>query len=424
MATIIALWWANSDYAISYQQLIHQQIGFFIGEHYIQTTVKHIMNDGLMVIFFFMLGLEIKREFIAGELADPKSRKMLVACALGGMIFPALFYAGFNWSQDSIAGWGIPMATDTAFALGVLMLLRKHIPNGLLAFIVGLAIVDDIGALMVIALFYTEQLSLAYFAGAISGALLLLVANAAGVRQPIFYILIGLIIWFLMLKSGIHATLAGVLIALTIPARPQSNPEKVLTEAKDVIEDIQVDENNIDVLSNRSDHEKVTKIRVAADLASTPLRRWEDALELPVALLIVPLFALTNAGIPLNFDALQQSVSTPVGLGIIFGLVLGKFLGIGGACYLALRLRFGELPGNVQLTHVLGMSFIAGIGFTMSTFIATLAFEHQPETLTVAKMSIMTGSIVAAFLGATLLYVSAKFKGRQEDENRPVFDNI
>ncbi|TKB47437.1 Na+/H+ antiporter NhaA [Thalassotalea mangrovi] len=408
LATLVALWWANSGYASTYQHLVHKPIGIILGDTNLQASLKHVINDGLMVIFFFMLGLEIKRELIAGDLADSQSRRMLVLCALGGMAFPALIYAALNWSQPSVVGWGIPMATDTAFALGVLMLVRKYIPTSLLAFIVGLAIVDDIGALLVIAVFYTDQISLLHFFSAVGLVLLLTMANLAGIRKPMFYILVGLFVWWFMLKSGVHATLAGVLIALTVPARPKDAPEKIINKAKDVIEEIRQDKPEIDVLSNKRHHQKVTALGEVAERASTPLRRWEDALELPVALIIVPLFALINAGIPINIAAIEESVLAPTGLGIILGLVLGKFIGISGASYLATRLNIGQLPVGMNFQHIIGVSFIAGIGFTMSTFIATLGFENQPENLLIAKMSIMLGSVVAAFLGALFLFANGK----------------
>jgi NhaA family Na+:H+ antiporter len=375
-----------------------------LGEFKLQTSLKHIINDGLMVLFFLLLGLEIKREVLAGDLVHPENRRMLILCALGGMIAPAIIYLLFNWSLDSQIGWGIPMATDTAFALGVLTIVRKHIPSSLLAFIVGLAIVDDIGAILVIAIFYTQELSVIYLASACALIAFLAVANYSGVRQPILYVVTGIAAWWMMFNSGVHATVAGVAIAMTIPARPKLlASKKLLIKAKSKINAIQDTTSKVDVLANKEDHEQVLELRNFAERASTPLRRWEDALDLPVALFILPLFALANAGVIFSFSSFTDSLQQPVGLGIITGLVLGKLIGISGACWLGLRYKLGCLPDGVNLQHVIGASLIAGIGFTMSTFIATLGFEGQPIHLHNAKTSILVASTISAILG--ILYI-------------------
>ncbi|MCG6871698.1 MAG: Na+/H+ antiporter NhaA [Gammaproteobacteria bacterium] len=403
LAMIAALWWANSAYSPAYQNLVHTPVGVFLGELELRASLKHIINDGLMVIFFFLLGLEIKREVLAGDLAQPENRHMLIVCALGGMVVPAAIYSLFNWSLDSQIGWGIPMATDTAFALGVLTIVRKHIPASLLAFIVGLAIVDDVGAILVIAIFYTEQISVMYLATAFVLIAFLAVANYAGVRHPFFYVLLGVASWWMMLKSGVHPTVAGVAVALTVPARPRLTSEKLLEKARSKIGVMQKRSEKVDVLGSKRDHEQVLEVRDFAERASTPLRRWEDALELPVALLILPLFALTNAGVVFGMPSFISSLQHPVGLGIVFGLVLGKCLGISGACWLGLRYRLGHLPQGVSLQHVIGVSLVAGMGFTMSTFIATLGFDAQPDQLHTAKTSILVASVLSAFLG--VLYI-------------------
>ncbi|WP_340676557.1 Na+/H+ antiporter NhaA [Paraglaciecola sp.] len=410
VATIAALWWANSAYSAAYLNLIHTPIGFFVGGFELKASLKHIINDGLMVIFFFLLGLEIKREVLSGDLARPENRRMLIFCALGGMVCPALIYSVFNWSLDSQIGWGIPMATDTAFALGVLTLVRKYIPVSLLAFIVGLAIVDDVGAILVIAIFYTQEISFMHLLTAFAFIALLAVGNYAGVRQPLFYIIIGIAAWWAMLKSGVHPTVAGVAIAMTIPARPQFSLGKWLNKAKTVISSIQSKNEEVDVLASKNDHQQVLEIRDDAERAGTPLRRWEDALGLPVALFILPLFALTNAGVVLSDDSIFESFSHPIGLGIITGLVIGKFIGISGACWLCLRYSIGCLPDDIHFKHVMGASLIAGVGFTMSTFIAALGFDAHAEYLHIAKSSILIGSVLSAVLGVLFLRLGAKKK--------------
>ncbi|SEK87873.1 sodium/proton antiporter, NhaA family [Colwellia chukchiensis] len=410
-STIIALWWANSGYAASYVNLVHTPIGIILGDLQVTVSLKHIINDGLMVVFFFLLGLEIKREVLVGDLAQAKNRRMLIFCALGGMVLPALIYALFNYSLDSQAGWGIPMATDTAFALGVLTLVRKHIPTSLLAFIVGLAIVDDIGAILVIAIFYTEQIAILHLTLAFALVAFLALANYAGVRHALFYILVSLVIWLLMLNSGVHATVAGVAIALTVPARPKKSAEKLLDKAQAKIQRLQKNQQDVDVLASKKAHEQVLEVRDVAEGASTPLRRWEDALSLPVSLFILPLFALTNAGVVVNMNSFIDSMTQPIGAGIIAGLVLGKFFGISCACWLVLRFKLGCLPKGVNFQHVIGASLITGIGFTMSTFIATLGFSQQAEQLQYAKTAILIASVLAALLGCLYLrLIAAKTK--------------
>jgi NhaA family Na+:H+ antiporter len=403
LATVLALWWANSDYASTYQDLTQTPAGFFLGDISLQASLKHVINDGLMVIFFLLLGIEIKREVIAGDLARKENRRMLLLCAAGGMVCPAVIYLAFNWSLDSDIGWGIPIATDTAFALGVLTIVRKHIPSSLLAFLVGLAIVDDIGAILVIAIFYAQDVSIMFLLISFTFIAFLAAGNYAGIRQRYFYIFVGIAAWWMMLKSGVHPTLAGVAIAFTIPARTEQTSKKQLGRAKTIIRSMQKEEKPIDVLGSRADHENVMEVRDSAERASTPLRRWEDALESPVALIVLPLFVLTNAGVLFSLNSFMESLQHPIGLGIISGLVLGKFIGISGACWLGLRYKIGCLPEGVNFQHVIGVSFIAGIGFTMSTFIATLGFDAQPDHLQSAKSSILVASLISAVLGALYL---------------------
>ena len=399
IATIAALWWANSAYSSAYLNLINTPLRFSVGEFELRASLKHIINDGLMVIFFLLLGLEIKRETLAGDLARPENRRMLIICAVGGMVCPALFYSLFNWSLASQIGWGIPMATDTAFALGALTIVRKYIPVTLLAFIVGLAIVDDLGAILVIAIFYSHDISVLHLLSSVALISLLAIANYAGVRHSLFYITLGVAAWWMTLQSGVHPTVAGVAIALTVPARPRLASGELLDRAKYILSATQEDAQGVDVLGSKKDHEEVVEVRDYAESASTPLRRWEDALDLPVSLLVLPLFALTNAGVVFSFGSLIESLSHPTGLGIITGLVIGKFIGISGACWLGLHYKIGCLPSKVHFKHVIGVSFIAGIGFTMSTFIAALGFDGQPEHLHIAKTSILVASALSAVLG-------------------------
>lgn len=417
LSTIVALWWANSVYSSTYLNLVHTPIGIFLGDFEFRASLKHIINDGLMVVFFLLLGLEIKREVLAGDLAQPNNRRMLIFCAIGGMVVPAVIYSLFNWGLDSQIGWGIPMATDTAFALGVLTIVRKHVPVSLLAFIVGLAIVDDVGAILVIALFYTQEISVMYLSSAFALIAFLAAANYAGVRQPMFYIIIGVASWGMMLMSGVHATVAGVAIALTVPARSKLGSGESLDKAKNTIISMQKEIDDVDALGSKQDHKQMLEIRDLAENAGTPLRRWEDVLHLPVALFILPLFALINAGVVFDFNLFIDSLRHPVGLGIIAGLVVGKFIGISGACWLGLHYKIGSLPRGVNIQHVIGASLIAGIGFTMSTFIATLGFDGQPEYLHNAKTSILVASIISAFLGVLYLRIISSKQSKKNLNN-------
>lgn len=409
IATVIALSAANSDYFVIYQDLIFTPIGFYFDSFRIEGSLNHIMNDGLMALFFFLIGLEIKREVLSGDLVIAANRNMLVLCAVGGMLCPALIYLAFNWSLDSQIGSGIPMATDTAFALGALTLVRKHIPAGLQAFIVGLAIVDDIGAVLIIAIFYTQQIYVVYLAGAIAILSLMLLANYAGIKQPLFYILFGFVVWWMILNSGVHPASAGVIIAFTIPARPKAGSVKMLKTAKKLLSALQRKTPTLDMLGSREDHDHMLEVRDLAENATTPLRRWEDALHVPVAFIILPLFALTNAGIFIDFPTLLDVIRQPVGLGIIAGLVVGKFIGISGACWLTLHFKIGRLPAGIGLRHIIGVSLIAGIGFTMSTFIAALGFDLQPENLHIAKTAVIVASIISASLGLLYFVLLARF---------------
>lgn len=403
-ATLIALLWSNSREAAHYYSLLETPFGLIFGHRYFAAVLKSWINDGLMALFLFLLGLEIKREFIAGDLIDPKLRRMVMLCALGGMVLPALLFAVFNRHTPNLAGWGIPTATDTAFALGMLALLGRRVPPTLIVFIVGLAIIDDLGAILVLALFYTQHLNIIPLFAALLVIGLMALANYAGLRQPGLYIVGGLLTWYAMLNSGIHATLAGVAVAMTVPARPKSAPRRMLREARDAIQAVQTADKPIDVLGDKQQHDLIQDVKQFADHASTPLRRWEQALQLPVALLVLPLFALVNAGIPVNTAALLQVLTHPVGIGILVGLLLGKCVGISAMCWIALRLGIGTLPEGVRFAHIVGAALICGMGFTMSTFMATRGFDAEPQLLEIAKTSILLASLAAAIAGSIVLY--------------------
>jgi NhaA family Na+:H+ antiporter len=350
VCAIVALVWANSPWAATYDEIWHIPLAIGTREHGIALSLHEWIGDGLMAVFFFLVGLEIKRELLDGELASARRAALPVAAALGGMIVPAALYAIFNGSSPGHAGWGIPMATDIAFALGVLALLGSRVPTSLRVFLAALAIADDLGAVLVIALFYTDTLSWAYLALGLGAVCIGGLGNLLGVRTAIFYVVIGVIAWLGLLHSGVHATIAGVLTAFTIPARGEE---------------------------------------------PSTLERMEHKLSPVVAFGIMPLFALANAGVTLALT--DAAGATRVTLGVLLGLIFGKPIGITLFAWLSVRLGIAALPEG-SWRALRGVSLLGGIGFTMSLFVAGLAFGSTP-LLAAAKIGIFAGSLVAGVSG-------------------------
>jgi len=404
VCTVIALVWANSPWAASYHGLWELELAVDAGPIAVRSTLHHLINDGLMVVFFFLVGLEIKREVRIGELASFRRAALPAAAALGGMVVPAALYAALNLGGPGSAGWGIPMATDIAFALGVLALLGNRVPAGLKVFLAALAIVDDLGAVLVIAIFYSGGLD--WGAVGIAGALLLLAAgaNAAGVRQPWAYSLIGVALWGAVLASGIHATIAGVLLAMTIPSRTRIDEDEFLKRTHRSVEEFeQACGPETNVLTNQAQQEALLRLETLCEQAQAPLQRIERKLHGIVAFGIMPLFALANAGVHLAGGEEGAGFSNPVTLGIVFGLVLGKPLGITLFSWAAVRTGLAALPRGVTWRMVHGAAWLGGIGFTMSLFIAGLAFVDAPALLTEAKLGVLAASLVAGACGWFLL---------------------
>lgn len=405
VCTAIALIWANSPWAASYHHVWETEIALDAGPLAIRSTLHHLINDGLMVVFFFLVGLEIKREVLIGELASLRRAALPAAAALGGMVIPAAFYAAWNLGGSGSAGWGIPMATDIAFALGVLALLGNRVPAGLKVFLAALAIVDDIGAVLVIALFYTDEVS--WTALGVAGALLLLAAaaNAAGVRRPWAYSLIGVALWGAVLASGVHATVAGVLLAMTIPSRTRINEDEFLRRSQQSVSEFERGCGpGANVLTNQVQQEALLRLEALCEQAQAPLQTIERKLHVIVAFGIMPLFAIANAGVQLTGGGQGLALANPVTLGVLFGLVLGKPLGITIFSWVAVRLGIAELPRGVTWRLVHGVSWLAGIGFTMSLFVAGLAFPGAPELLNAAKIGVLVASLAAGLLGWFLLW--------------------
>lgn len=403
---VLALVLANSDFAELYDHILHIPVSVAAGAWSVEMSLHHWVNDGLVAFFFFIVGLELKREFLVGELADPRKAMLPIIAAIGGMVVPALFYYLLNPEGIGARGWGIPMATDIAFAIGALVLLAKRVPKALITFLVALAIVDDLGAVMVIALFYTDQLSIEALGAAAGIVAALSLLNLAGVRAIPPYFLLAVCLWYSLLLSGVHPTLAGVLGAFTVPARPKYDPAYFSAKAKELMshfdESYKTDRKIATNVELRSIVQKMEKtvLRVM-----TPLQRLEHIWHLPVAYLVMPVFALFNAGIALSEAVRPEIILSPVALGIGVGLIGGKFIGITGASWLALRLKIAALPENTIFSQIAGVSLLAGIGFTMSMFIAQLAFEGHAAYLLAAKTGILLASFVAGVCGFVWLWL-------------------
>ena len=406
--TILALILANSPLTETYAHFFHTKVDLNVGSWELSHTIHHWINDGLMAIFFFIIGLEIKREILVGELSNIKVAILPILAAIGGMLIPALIYLSITTGTLGAVGWGIPMATDIAFAISALVLLGKRVPPALVTFLVALAIVDDLGAVMVIALFYTEQIHMLPLALA-GGAFLVMVAfNRFGIHMILPYFIVGVFMWFFMLESGVHATIAGVIAALAIPSKPKRVPGDFRQDAKILLDEY--DSYPIDEEDGMNERQKaiLLKLQDNIDDIGTPAARLESDLHLPVALIVIPLFALANAGIAIDFSSIGTTIMTPVSMGIIAGLILGKVLGIFGVSWLAIKLKIATLPKGSTMSQIFGVAFLGGIGFTMSIFVADLAFMGSPELIFQAKVGILAASLFAGLFGYFWLRFMAK----------------
>ncbi len=406
--TVVALVLANSSLGDTYLHFFHTKIDLNVGSWALSNTIHHWINDGLMAIFFFIIGLEIKREILAGELSNIKVAILPILAAIGGMIFPALIYLGINYSTPSASGWGIPMATDIAFAISALVLLGKRVPTALVTFLVALAIVDDLGAVLVIAIFYTDQIN--FIPLGLAGAMFLVLVsfNRFGIHAILPYFIIGLFMWFFMLESGVHATIAGVIAALTIPSKPKYSPLSFSKQTKELLE--QYDSCPIEEGHQLQESQKaiLLNIKDKIDAIGTPAARLEHDLHLPVALIIIPLFALANAGIAIDFSSITDTILQPISLGIICGLIIGKVLGIFGVAWIAIKLKIASLPKGSTMNQIFGVAFLGGIGFTMSIFVADLAFIGDATSIFQAKIGILAASLFAGLFGYFWLRFIAK----------------
>lgn len=401
-SAVVALILANSPLQEAYHHFWEHHFSIGFNEFVVSKTLHHWINDGLMSIFFFVVGLELKREVMAGELSRPKDAVLPIFAGIGGMAVPAVIYLLFNLSGETSSGWGIPMATDIAFALGILYLLGDKVPMALKVFLTALAIADDLGAVMIIALFYTSDIStMSLVAGGVFLGILIL-ANVLGVRNMGFYAFVGIGgLWLAFLLSGVHATIAGVIAALTIPANVKIHDQQFVRKMNSLTNDFEETAPNNVSLITYSQLNILEKIRFYSKAAMTPLQRLEHSMHPLVAYVVMPVFALANAGITFS-GSFVENLGSNISLGVIFGLVFGKFIGIISMSKLLVRLKLATLPEGVNWRHMYGAALLAGVGFTMSLFIAGLAFDH-PDQMIQAKIGVFIASVCCGLGGYLVL---------------------
>lgn len=416
ISVVIAIAWANSPFHEFYEHLWH--INFSVGfDKFLLSHPLHIwINDGLMAIFFFVIGLELKREFMEGELSSLQKASLPMTAALGGMLVPAVIYFVINKGTHAAHGWGIPMATDIAFALALLSMASKHIPVSVKIFLSALAVADDLGAVLVIAFFYTEQINFTPLAIGAGFLILLMVGNRMGIRSALFYLLLGIGAWIGFLLSGVHATIAGVLVAFTIPAVTRIDEQIYSSNLRKLSYDFEADIPQRGSLITPLQNKTIQKVKTLSMAAETPLQTIEHALHPWVAFGIMPLFALANAGIVITSDFFS-SIINPVSIGVAAGLIVGKFTGILLFCWIMVRYKISSLPEGANWKHIAGVALLAGIGFTMSLFISGLAFG-DPVFINQAKYGILIASIIAGILGTIVL----KRVGQSSEIQQPAGD--
>lgn len=402
LAAVVALVWANSPWSQSYTATWQTIFSIRFGTFVLEKPILLWINDGLMAVFFFLVGLEIKREILIGELASVRKATLPIVAAIGGMVIPALIFTAFNHSGPGSKGWGIPMATDIAFALGVLSLLGSRVPLALKVFLAAVAIVDDIGAVLVIAIFYSEEIKWGLVGGGFAILAGLAVINRLGFRNPAIYIIPGVVLWVLFLKSGIHATVAGVLLAMVIPTRVYLVPKDFANDARDAVSEFDKASRSQDrEIMNEDQQAAVHELEQACEKVQMPLQRIEHALQPFVSFVIMPVFALANAGVVLSPES-ASNLTQPIGLGVLLGLLLGKPIGVVFAAWVAVKSGIASLPSLVNWRQMTGVGILAGIGFTMSLFISDLAFTSA-KSVDAAKIAILAASVVAGVIGYSML---------------------
>lgn len=405
-ATIVALAWANFPVFGSYHHAWHTDFSLSFGGTTISKSLVHWINDGLMALFFFTVGLEIKRELLVGELSSPKKALLPVFAAFGGILFPGIIYALFNFGTASAGGWGIPMATDIAFALGAIAIFGNRLPVGLRIFLAAFAIADDLGAVFIIAIFYSKGIVLSNLA--ICGFLILLlgIANFLWIRWTLVYVVLGMLIWIAVLGSGLHPTVAGIIVSLFIPAQGKYDTDLFIQKVKKRLDAFECAEQSCgySILLNEDHLNAVQLLELDCHNVETPLQRMLHALHPWVAFLILPIFALGNAGLSFHEINFSEAMVHPLSLGIILGLFIGKPSGIMLFSYFAVKTKIAVLPQGVLWPHIFGASLLGGIGFTMSLFVSGLSFT-APDLINVSKFGILAGSVISAAAGIIFLMI-------------------
>ena len=395
-ASILALLWANVATG-AYLDFWSTEFTIQVGDFTFVEDLKHLVNDGLMAIFFLVIGLEVKRELVSGELSTRQAALLPAFAALGGVVLPALIFIAVSGGGEAARGWGIPMATDVAFALAALAALGSRVPSALIAFLLGVAVIDDIVAILVVAVYYTDVVTLSWLAAALCGLVAIVALQRLEVRYLGIYVVIGLFVWFATLESGVHATIAGVAIGLLTPVRPFQHPGAVSVEATRAAEmaERSPDDPEVDAAVWR-------RLSWLSREAVSPLARVEHGLHPWSSFLVLPVFALANAGIVLDGAALRAAVETPLALAVALGLIAGKMAGLTAGTALAVRLGLSTLPPGVRWMHIVGVGALAGIGFTVSLFITELAYA-DPAVIDAAKIGVLGGSVIAAIIGLAVL---------------------
>ncbi len=404
-ATIAALVWANLASG-AYEDFWINEVTVQVGDFVVTEDLRHLVNDGLMAIFFLVVGLEVKRELTIGELSTRQAALLPLFAAVGGMVVPAAIYLAVMGGADGSRGWGIPMATDVAFALAALAALGSRVPTTLVAFLLGVAVIDDIGAILVVAFYYTDAIALGWLALAVGTFAAIILLQRMQVRYIGVYVVLGLVAWFATFESGVHATIAGVALGLLTPVRPFQPPAAASAEAVRVAE--ATDDHPDDPDADAGEWRRLASI---AREAVSPLERVVHGLHEWSSFVVLPIFALANAGIVFDSGSLDAAVDTPVALAIVLALVLGKTLGLAAGALIAVRSGLSSLPRGVGWRHMLGVGGLAGIGFTVSLFITGLAFT-DPDVISAAKLGVLGGSVVAAVAGILLLLAAGRRDAR------------
>lgn len=396
---------ANSNFANDYFRFWNTEIGFSVGESELIKPLLLWVNDGLMAIFFFLIGLEIKREVLLGQLNSIRKIMFPLVGALGGIIFPVLFFFVLNSNPETVSGWGIPMATDIAFSLAVLNVLGKRVPLCLKIFLTAFAIVDDLAAVMVIALFYSSSIQIGVLIWALGLLLVTYFVSYKRFYSHPFIVIMGAIIWFLFLESGIHPTISGVLMAFAVPVKQRVGLQVFLRRMRSFANNFRTSKSVSEPILTKEQLSLVKRQRNWLKYFESPLQRWEEILHTWVSVVIIPIFALANAGVSItDTEHMEMGLITTIAL----CLFLGKSIGISSAVLISKKLKFIQVPRDIGIKEIIGVSFIAGIGFTMAIFIATLAFVNNPEYIDSAKIGILVGSLASAFTGYFLLRSSKK----------------